>query len=73
MAMKKRHKENLQGREDRDALNEEIPEQDVVNVAIRGLPSEHSAFKKIIRMNNENISLSQFSGLLTSKEINYEI
>ncbi|VFQ97955.1 unnamed protein product [Cuscuta campestris] len=58
---------------DLDALNEVIPERDVVNAVIRGLPHEYSSFKQNIRMNNENISLNQLSGWLTSEEINLEI
>ncbi|VFQ60241.1 unnamed protein product [Cuscuta campestris] len=58
---------------DLDALNEVILERDVVNAVIRGLPHEYSSFKQNIRMNNENISLNQLSGWLTSKEINLEI
>ncbi|VFR03078.1 unnamed protein product [Cuscuta campestris] len=55
---------------DLDALNEVIPERDVVNAVIRGLPHEYSSFKQNIRMNNENISLNQLSGWLTSEEKN---
>ncbi|VFQ82169.1 unnamed protein product [Cuscuta campestris] len=58
---------------DLDALKEEIPERDVVNAVIRGLPSEYSSFKQNIRMNNTNISLNQLSGWLISKGINLEM
>ncbi|VFQ67901.1 unnamed protein product [Cuscuta campestris] len=58
---------------DLDALKEEIPERDVVNAVIRGLPTEYSSFKQNIRMNNTNISLNQLSGWLISEEINLEM
>ncbi|VFQ74811.1 unnamed protein product [Cuscuta campestris] len=58
---------------DLDALKEEIPERDVVNAVIRGLPTEYSSFKQNIRMNNTTISLNQLSGWLISEEINLEM
>ncbi|VFQ66954.1 unnamed protein product [Cuscuta campestris] len=57
---------------DLDAINEIIPEWDVINAVVRGLPADYSSFKQHVRMNEASLTLAQISGWLGAEELNLE-
>ncbi|VFQ98818.1 unnamed protein product [Cuscuta campestris] len=57
---------------DLDAVNEIIPERDVINAVVRGLPADYSSFKQHVRKNEASLTLAQLSGWLTAEELNLE-
>ncbi|VFQ95718.1 unnamed protein product [Cuscuta campestris] len=57
---------------DLDAVNEIIPERDIINAVVRGLPADYSSFKQLVRMNEASLTLAQISGWLGAEELNLE-
>ncbi|KAM3308887.1 hypothetical protein P3S67_010631 [Capsicum chacoense] len=58
---------------DLDTVNEIIPERDVVNAVLRGLPSGYSSLKQHIRLSPVEITLNQLSGWLNAEELNLDM
>ena len=53
---------------DLDALNELVPERDLINDVVGGLPVEFSSLKQHIRYHDCPLTLNQISGLWNAEE-----
>ena len=55
---------------DLDALNEVVPERDVINAVVRGLPAEFSSLIQHILYHDVPLTLNQISCWLNAEELN---